>query len=118
MAGLVPTISLREALYPPKRDHRDSALARRPGDDRWVRSTKTTVEDAILLRDRLLVRIDHVTTLVLRRIDDDIGFQIAELVEAVALDVLELGRQRALLLPLACRAEFHVADHGLERGLV
>ncbi len=33
MAGLDPAIPFRRALHDPKRDHRDSALARRPGDD-------------------------------------------------------------------------------------
>jgi len=35
MAGLVPAISLREALCPPDRDHRDSRFAR-PGDDSMI----------------------------------------------------------------------------------
>ena len=30
MAGLIPAISLTDALYPPKRDRRD-----KPGDDKW-----------------------------------------------------------------------------------
>jgi hypothetical protein len=35
MAGLVPAISLRGSLYcHPKRDHRVTALTRRPGDDK------------------------------------------------------------------------------------
>ena len=68
---------------------------------------------------RLLVRIDHVAALELRRIDDHLGLRrIAEVVDAAALDVLELGRQRALLRPFAVLVELHFADHGLERGLV
>ena len=38
MAGLVPAISLRMALSPPKRDHRDSRFAR-PGDDEEIKGS-------------------------------------------------------------------------------
>jgi hypothetical protein len=71
-----------------------------------------------LLPDRLLVRIDHLTAFELRRIDDHFRLRIAEVVDAVALDVLELGGERPLLCPLAERSEFDLADDSLERGLV
>jgi hypothetical protein len=43
MAGLVPAISLRRALYTPKRDRRD-----KPGDDDVARSNAAMAETAIV----------------------------------------------------------------------
>ena len=72
---------------------------------------------ASLFRDRLFVRIDHLAAFELRRIDDHLGLGVAEVVDAVALDVLELGRERPFLRPFAELARISLADDGLERGL-
>src|SRR5512139_2313674 len=53
-----------------------------------------------LFHDGLFVRIDDLATLVLGRIHNHLGFQIAEFIDAVALNILELGRQRSLFRPL------------------
>ena len=50
------------------------------------------------------------------RIDDRFGAGVAELVDAIAFDVLELRRERAFLRPFPERSEADVANHGLERG--
>ena len=70
-----------------------------------------------LIGQRLVVRIDDLATLELRRVDDRFLPRIAEFVDAVALDVLELRGERPLFRPFSMRAEFHVADDGLERRL-
>jgi hypothetical protein len=67
---------------------------------------------------RFGVGIDHVAGLILAGRQDYLRFRhIAELVEAVALDVLELRLQNARLRPLAIGAELDIADHSLERRL-
>src|SRR5580658_62772 len=71
-----------------------------------------------LLRYRILVRIDRLAAFELRGINDDFGFGVAEVIDAVPLDVLELRSKRPLLRPFARRAEFHLANHGVERVLV
>src|SRR5262249_14611553 len=70
---------------------------------------------SIVLLFRLLVRIDHIARLVLRRIEHHLGRKVAEIVDAVAADVLELDQQHPVLRPLALGAERDVADHRLER---
>ena len=65
----------------------------------------------------ILVRIDHLARLVLRRRYHDLGREVLELADVIALDVLELDLEHARLRPFALRAERHVADQGLERGL-
>src|SRR5262249_37832418 len=66
---------------------------------------------------RLLVGIDHVAGLVLRRREHGLRIHAAELLEVAALDVVILDLQHAALRPLAALAELHVAHDGLERGL-
>src|SRR5438034_7654122 len=66
---------------------------------------------------RVGVRIDHVARLVGGRMENHLARQIAELLDAVGLDVLELHQQHALLRPFALVAELHVADDGLEGRL-
>src|SRR5581483_11493344 len=75
---------------------------------------RTASLSASLISNRLFVRIDHFAALVLWRVDDHLGFQIAEVIDTVAFDCLELRRQRAFLDPFAVLSEFHVADDGLE----
>src|SRR5208337_3515223 len=72
----------------------------------------TRVVESNLLR--LLVRVDQITRLVLRRIEDHLSGKITKIVDAVALDVLELDQQHPLRGPLALGAELHVPDDGLE----
>src|SRR6266851_4291406 len=64
-----------------------------------------------------LVGIDHIARLVLGRIENHLGGEVTERVDAAVLDVLELDQQHAFLGPLPLGAELHVADHGLEGGL-
>src|SRR5262245_39685630 len=65
---------------------------------------------------RLLVRIDHLARLVLRRRYHDLGRHVPELADVIALDVLELHLQHARLRPFALRPKRYVADQSLERG--
>ena len=60
----------------------------------------------------LLVWIDHLTRLVLRRCYHDLGREVSELADVVALDVLELHLEHARLRPFTQGPERHVADDG------
>ena len=48
MAGLDPAISLRDALYPPKRDHRD-----KPGDDKHNMLRALSLTDLVVKQPTL-----------------------------------------------------------------
>src|SRR5215813_13254916 len=89
---------------------------------------RNVVPDAALRREaphpvkrsgllRLLVGIDHVAGLVLRRREHGLRVHATELLEVAALDVVVLDLQHAALLPLPALAELHVAHDGLERCL-
>src|SRR5215469_4812127 len=65
----------------------------------------------------LLVRIDHLARLILRRRYYDLGRDVPELADVITLDVLELHLEHARLRPFARGPERHVADQGLERGV-
>src|SRR6516225_1133123 len=64
---------------------------------------------------RLIERVDHLARFVFRGRDHNLGRDVPELTDVVALDVLKLNLQHARLRPLAVLAELHVADDGLER---
>src|SRR5262245_1017925 len=66
---------------------------------------------------RLLVRIDHLARFVLRRRYHDLGRDVPELADVIALDVLELHLEHAGLRPFALGPEPHLADQRVERGL-
>src|SRR6516162_8600070 len=70
-----------------------------------------------LIGQRPVVRIDDLATLELRRVDDRFLARIAEFVDAVAFDVLELRGERPLFRPFSMRAKFHITNDGLERRL-
>src|SRR5437660_5043816 len=70
-----------------------------------------------LLFLRFAVRVDQIARFVLRRVDDHLGREVAKLLDAVALDVLELNQQHAIFRPFPLVAELHVADHAPERSL-
>src|SRR5258707_6679925 len=87
----------------------------RSKDERTWRSAlqqeRTSGRVVLFLR---IVRIDDVAGLVLGRPQDDFGLGIAELVDVVAFDALELHRHHLGRLPLAFGVELDVADNGLE----
>src|SRR5262245_52556259 len=62
------------------------------------------------------IRVDDVPGLELVRPHHDLLARPAELVDAVALDLLVLDHQRAPGGPLAVLAELHLADDGVELG--
>src|SRR3954462_8587586 len=56
------------------------------------------------LLPRLLIRIDGLAVLQLRRVQDPLGRRVLELLQVVALHVLELHLQHPRLGPLATRS--------------
>jgi len=68
------------------------------------------VRPARLLPVRRLQR----ARLVRRWIEDDLGARLGELLQPIALDVLELHAEHARLGPFALRVEADLADDGLE----
>src|SRR5262249_35440312 len=95
---------------------------------RMLAIERNVVPDAALRREaphpvkrsgllRLLVGIDHVAGLVLRRREHGLRVHATELLEVTALDVVVLDLQHAALLPLAALRDLYVARDGLEGGL-
>src|SRR5215468_3394876 len=64
----------------------------------------------------LLVRIDHLARLILRRRYHHLGRDVPELADVIALDVLELHLEHARLRPFALDPERHIADESVECG--
>lgn len=67
-----------------------------------------------LLYQCLLVWVDHLTALVLRRINYHLGRQIAEVINFVAFDILKLSGHHAFHGPLAVLTKSDVAYYRLE----
>src|SRR5581483_5592980 len=91
---------------------------REPADDRPIpargfRKPLHTIGDHALFF-RALIRVDDLARLVLRRIENDFDRRIAEGVDRIVFDVLELNGDRALLAPFAVDAKLDVADDSLE----
>src|SRR5689334_14652173 len=74
--------------------------------------------DRTSLTARLGKRVDKLSRLELGWVHDHGLSRLTELIDVVAADVLVLDIEDARLLPFTERAEFHVPDDGLERGLV
>jgi hypothetical protein len=56
--------------------------------EKVARAAQSETNEHRLMPYRIRIRIDHLAALEVRRIDDDFRFQIAELVDAVALEAL------------------------------
>src|SRR5260221_14251006 len=93
----------------------------RPMVDQGARRRKRfapTGSSAVLSAARLVERIAQLARLHLGRRHDYLRAGLLELLEAAALDALELDLQHVRARPLAVGRELDVADHGLEgRGV-
>src|SRR3974377_1617 len=98
-------------------ERRGPGSAQAPAPDYAARCALRSIRATVVRSLRFFVGVDQVAGLVLGRVEDHLAREVAEGVDAVALDALELHQQHAFGRPLALVAELHVADHGLKGGL-
>src|SRR6185436_11429922 len=86
----------------------------RPATTALASRSQENTEPGLFQRGR--IRIDQRAGLELVRIEHDLLARAAELLDAVALDLLVLDHQRATARPLAVLAELDLADDRVEFG--
>jgi hypothetical protein len=89
-----------------------------PGTDIGLAYSITPSIAKILFLPCVLVGIDHLAGLVFGRPQDRLLGALAELIDVVRLDVLELRQELPRGAPFAVLAESDLADNGLERVAV
>src|SRR5882757_2257131 len=105
--GLVPAISLRDALCPPKRDRRD-----KPGDDDGEGSATPDLASMRRHRyeDRRLARVLH--SLADRLVIGAVRLQV-DIVAVIALDDVVIGLAAPADQPVILEPDVHVSRHEL-----